>query len=185
MARTRSGEVALVAGGAQLRTGEQIELHVTVGRPAYVHLIQVAESGEATLLYPAEGEPEKMVPGAEYRIPTDPEVRFELDDHIGTERVAFVVTDQPGTAGDALHSLIQRVRATGHWPESMPKPAGAASRAGVAPRAVTAEQPIAPEHGVSALRGFVRSTGDSGRALDVQPDDTGVAIAVFTFNHIR
>ncbi|HEY0465942.1 MAG TPA: DUF4384 domain-containing protein, partial [Polyangiaceae bacterium] len=68
LAHTRQGQVALVGSGAQLHTGEKIELHVSVGRPAFVYLIQISPTDQATILYPVEGESERMVPGIDYRM---------------------------------------------------------------------------------------------------------------------
>lgn len=189
LARTSKGQVALVGSGAQLHTGEQIELHVSVGRPSYVYLIQISPTDQATILYPAAGESEKMVPGIDYRMPTDPAVRFELDANVGTERLAFVVNEQPLATGDAdVRALIEQLRATGRFASGGERAAPSQPAAGAAPekaRARTAPVTQAgPVHGTGGTRGFKRATAGTGRALDVQPDQAGVALAFFTFDHI-
>ena len=187
LARTREGQVALVGSGAQLHTGEQIELHVSVGRPSYVYLIQISPTEQTTILFPGEGESGRMLPGTDYRMPTNSEVRFELDANVGTERLAFVVTEQPLATGDAdVRELIGQLRATGRWTSESerastgPRDSGPAKERARA--AAVAQQ--GPVHGKGGTRGFVRTTAGTGRALDVQPDHTGVALAFFTFDHI-
>lgn len=189
LARTREGVVALVSSGAKLHTGEQIELHVSVGRPSYVYLIQVSPNQRATILYPEEGEPDRMLPGTDYRMPTNSDVRFALDANVGTERLMFVVSEEPLATGDAdLRALITQLRETGRWTdESEAAAAGprASQGAPAGERARTKEGPRnGPVHGAGALRGFVRETTGTGRALDVRPDASGVALAIFTFDHL-
>jgi Domain of unknown function (DUF4384) len=189
LARTRGGQVALVGSGAQLHTGEQIELHVSVGRPSYVYLIQISPNEQTTILYPAEGESDRMLPGTDYRMPTSSEVRFELNENVGTERLAFVVTEQPLATGDAdVRALIEQLRATGHWPAEPERAATSKPTAGGAPEKERARPTVVaqagPIHGAGGVRGFIRKTTGTGRALDVQPDQAGVALAFFTFDHI-
>jgi len=189
LARTREGQVALVGSGAQLHTGEQIELHVSVGRPSYVYLIQISPNQQTTILYPGEGESDRMLPGTDYRMPTNSKVRFELDANVGPERLAFVVTDRPLATGDAdVRALIGQLRATGRWATdsqraeaSEPASGGGLAKQSAGPAAVAKAGPI---HGNGGTRGFVRATTGTGRALDVQPDQAGVALAFFDFDHI-
>jgi hypothetical protein len=189
LARTREGAVALVGSGARLHTGEQIELHVSVGRPSYVYLIQVSPNEQAVILYPAEGESDRMLPGTDYRMPTNSEVRFELDTNVGTERLVFVVTEEPLATGDAdVRALIAQLRTTGRWTDETERAAtgtlasGGALRRDLAPPAAVAQD--GPIHGAGARRGFIRKATGTGRALDVQPDPAGVALAFFTFDHV-
>ncbi len=130
-----------------------------------------------------------MVRGSDYRMPTDPRVRFELDANVGTERLAFGVNEQPLATGDAdVRALIEQLRATGRFsaePERAAKsqPKSSATSASGKGQARTAAQ-AGPVHGTGGTRGFKRSTEGTGRALDVQPDQAGVALAFFTFDHI-
>ncbi|HEY5377264.1 MAG TPA: DUF4384 domain-containing protein [Polyangiaceae bacterium] len=181
LARTRDGQVALVGSGAQLHTGEEIELHVTVGRPAYVYLIQISASDEATILYPVAGEPEKLLPNIDYRMPSNTNVYFKLDNNVGTERLAFIVTEQAFAAGDSgVRALVEELRASGRWATEADggaprKPSGAVPAPANARAA--SDTGSVPQHGTGGTRNF-------GRALDAQPDDTGVSRALFTFEHI-
>jgi hypothetical protein len=186
LAATADGRLALVQPGAKLRTGEQIEFQVRVAHPAYVHLILLTNDGGATLLYPVDGEPERMEPGQWYRVPGKAGTRFELDAHTGTERVAFVVTDKPLEAQDAaLRDLVQQARAAGAWSPSPAAPAAKSPRTGATASPRAAEDPHpGPELGAGATRGLIRSSGTSGRALDVALDPTGVAVANFSFEHM-
>jgi hypothetical protein len=188
LARTLDGQVALVGGGARLHSGEQIELHVSVGLPSYVYLIQISAHDKATILYPIPGEPEKMLPDIDYRMPTNANVRFVLDNEVGTERLAFVVMAEPLASGDAdVRAMLERLQATNQWSAALAgaAPSSRSSGTGAVPpvRAAT-ETHAAPGHGSGATRGFVRNSAGTGRALDVQPDDRGVAIALFTFEHV-
>jgi hypothetical protein len=189
LARTRDGVVALVGSGAELHTGEEIELHVSVGRPSYVYLIQVSPNQQAVILYPVEDESARMLPGTDYRMPTSSEVRFALDANVGTERLVFVVAQEPLATGDAdVRALIAQLRETGRWtdeiePAGKAKPALGRERASDPPRTKVVAQ-NGPLHGAGALRGFIRKTTGTGRALDVEPDHTGVALAFFTFEHV-
>lgn len=198
LALTRDGQTAIVGDGARLHSGEQFELHVSVGRPAYVHLVQISGTDQATILYPVEGEPERLMPGVDQRIPTSPDVRFELDDVTGTERLAFIVSEQPLASGDPeLRAFVDRMRATGRWPAPTASPspakaramqgpsAGAAAPAPSAKSAAKFDSPREPLHGTSDVRGIVRRPVQTGRLLDVQPDEKGVAVAFFAFEHVQ
>jgi hypothetical protein len=180
LATTRAGQLALVQSGARLHTGDQIELHVSVARRAYVHLFQISADGSATPLYPADNEPELLESDIEYRIPTNPGVRFELDDKVGTERIALIVTSRAlDTEEDALRKFVKGVLSTGKWPHDAHRRAQATASA---PR--RADLPSRPLSGAGALRGFVRATTKAGRALEVEPDEGGVAVATFAFDHV-
>ncbi len=182
IARTLDGQVALVTSGARLHTGEEIELHVSVGRSAYVYLVQLSARDEATILYPVAGEPEKLAPGVDYRMPADSNVHFKLDDKIGTERLAFIVTERAIASGESgVRALIEQLRATGRWAAAAeggaPRTSGAGVGAPAGARVAAADTGSVPQHASGGTRDF-------RRALDAQPDDTGVALAIFTFEHI-
>jgi hypothetical protein len=184
LAQTRRGDLALVKNGATLHTGDRLSFHVRVGRPAHVYLVQVFSDQRAALLYPVEAEPELVNPGVDHRIPAGAGATFELDDKTGTERVVLIASERAlGSAEPALELAIRRVNqqgAPGMNAEKSRKPQARAAK--------PAQAEDDPHPGPSRLDGQTRGktldSGNSGRALDVQSDAGGIAMATMTFKHL-
>lgn len=188
---------AYVQSGAKLHTGQQLAFHLWVARPASVYLIEVFPTGRAVLLYPENGKAERLEPQVKHRVPADPTASFVLDDEIGTERVLLIASERPlGSNEQALSYLVEHVKTAGRWPAENARPA--AQRKG-APARAEGRRPEAgqdPAQGPGFLseehrgpsdqptRGIRLDPGSSGRALDLQPDAAGIAVATLQFEHL-
>lgn len=98
-----------VEDGAELRTGDQLQLVVRLPEPAYVYAIWFDSLGKTWLLCPetrklfpsADPAPNRKRPAGELRVPGH-DLFFTLDESLGLESIYVVVSREPLQALDAL-----------------------------------------------------------------------------------
>jgi len=98
-----------VADGDVVRSGDEFQVRLKAGAPAYLYVLIYSSSGNADLLHPLSGRAgdawfeagmEKVVPSADGA--------FSLDDNVGTESVYALSTGRPIIQVNQLLQQIER-----------------------------------------------------------------------------
>jgi hypothetical protein len=161
-----------VAPGQTLRTGDKVELFVSVDQPAYVYLAQVFADGTSAVLFPGDATDVKVAPGEPTRIPPAGQW-FELDEHPGEENLVVVASAKPLEEADKeAKRALDEIRKQSSQKKT------------------TAEKPAAGKKKPLALslrtRGLVLTgTGADDEAVRAKSDASGVALFRFSFKHAR
>ena len=174
-----------VAPHSTLREGEQFALVFRVRQPAFVWLFESAPTGEMTQIFPSPGASALVDPSVTHRLPVDAQKSFGLHGPAGLERVVIVSSRKPLRADRVLPRLIRA--ALNARPSAAARPARANSTAGAA-AGVRRDPHPDPEHELEFSRGWTE--GDSfgeagpGQSLELEADHDGLAVGVFSFQHL-
>lgn len=176
-----AGEPRPIRPGDTLKSGDRIELMVSLEQPAYLYIVQFFADGGAAVLFPDAGD--RLMSAAEpHRIP-EAGAWFELDEARGEEHIYVVASRRPlSLAAAPIAQQLARVRiasgdiaAEGAAPAPPPGPdaAGAAKE-----KEPALEVPALENRGASALDQDGESPAVHGRA-----DPDGVLAFRFWFRH--
>jgi hypothetical protein len=110
------GEIAHHTNGAPLHTGDGLQFTAEINQPAYVYILLLSSTGEASLLFPQPdiGLQNPLPAGKEIRIPKGADM-FELDDKTGTETFQILASAKP------LPDIEQRLANLGKGRDSSAK----------------------------------------------------------------
>ena len=75
------------------KSGDAIRLHIKVNEPSYIYVLSSGSSGKKQVLYPPDGEDNKLEPGSDCVVPKQGELIF--DDNAGTEHLLIGLTREP------------------------------------------------------------------------------------------
>lgn len=84
----------LVLPEETLLSGDQIAMHISVDRPAYVYLLQATADGSTAVVFPAHGGWRISPESSPLRVPEQGQW-FALDQQKGREQVILVASSQP------------------------------------------------------------------------------------------
>jgi hypothetical protein len=200
-----SGRRAIVPNQT-LRSGERIAMELAVDRPVYGYVLQFFPDGSATLLFPQDGEDNRL--DGTRRVP--PSGWFELDDALGEETVYVVAATRPLEQADrSVLAAVEHVRTTStpppepSTPELPEPPESSDPGAGSAVQGTTTTpnpepRPVAPTPGrakparigspdPAPTRLALKSRGlkrVEDAAVIARTDADGVAIFTVTFQHV-
>lgn len=82
------------------KSGDALKLHLKVNKPLYCYVLNQGSTGEKQVLYPKEGDDNKLQPDSDCVVPNEGEMVF--DDNAGTERLIIVLTKEPLAQDKAL-----------------------------------------------------------------------------------
>ena len=88
-----------------LHAGDRVQIHARLAEPLYVYLVAVSSVGEATLLYPSQGDQER--PATEVHLPTDRDEWFPLTPPPGTETILLLARRTPIADRAALTTRLR------------------------------------------------------------------------------
>jgi Domain of unknown function (DUF4384) len=176
-AQTRGKAGSAVTEASALRRGDTIRLEITPGRAAHVHVIHVAPSGRAALLY--DGGDKRLRAGQKLRLPPAGESPYMLDDETGRESLAVIASEAPlASLREDYAALVRAARER----ESLP-PRTPLLIAEPAPLRAT-QRPAEPVPGIHDLQGPMRGLVDRSGTVRAFADAAGVAMAVLQFDHV-
>jgi hypothetical protein len=195
-----------LVSGESLHSGEHFWMYLGAREPLYLYVVYAGPDGTATVIYPVQGD-FLLDAGQTRRLPAERD--FELDDVPGWERLLIVASRRPLAQAEAqLGSVIDRVRSSHQWPESLlplappqatlrprtgasaARPAAASMRASLAkPKVYDGPTPIVLDQVADAARrgatrGVRLSQPNSGR-IDAMPDANGIVAIPFFIEHLR
>jgi hypothetical protein len=179
-----------VAPDDTLRTGDRVELYVTVTHRAYVRVLQLLPDGTPGVLDLVAGEV-ALEPGGATRIPAAASEWYELDEVAGTETVYVIASRAPlGTLDAAFAEQIRAIRAPA-------APAPPSAPAGSTPRISKGAAPVPPRVRpaprsermlTTANRGLRKVVVTAGRSVIAPADPIAggrLVVAWLSFHHER
>lgn len=174
-----------VAPDSALREGEQFALVFRVRQPAFVWLFESDPNGETTQIFPSPGASVLVDPSVTHRLPGEAQGSFGLHGPAGLERVVIVSSRKPLRADRVLPRLVRA--ALDARPSAAARTGRSSSAAGVT-GVVRRDPHPDPEHALEFTRTWTEgdSLGEAGpgQSLDLEADRDGVAVGVFSFQHL-
>jgi hypothetical protein len=198
-----------VRDGAVLHPGDAVAIHLRLGRPAYVHVVQL-QNDEATTLWPISGAAaQRLQPGVAHQIPSE-DFLMRLDSRTGLIRMFVIASERPVRDVDEdLWNLIegfaarptavrqeqiaQRKRESTHqrrWRQSRPQgreqPSAPVARTDSRTMTPAGCRPEAVPGGMCrgglGEKGIVLEHKDQAH-LEASSNDAGIALLEFQIDH--
>jgi hypothetical protein len=112
-----------LAENGKVKSGDLVELFVTVNQPAYVYVVQFEPDGSASVLFPPRGD-HLVQPGSEQKVPEGADNVFQLDTTTGRDHVYVLMSREPiGNLDAALGTQITEIREAAIAPPTLaPEP---------------------------------------------------------------